>query len=143
MRFYKKKVLGSIKGKKVKSAFELEVYNSVLEVLPEGATVEYEVDKIPYTTEHVYIPDLTVTLPDGRKLYIEAKGNGRQFDQGVKSKMIAVKQQHPDKPIYMVFYADGKCGPKRKNGTHMRQSDWAEKHGFIYSIKKVIKDWFT
>lgn len=111
-------------------------------MLPPKSKVEYEPEKLRYVTEHEYTPDFKVTLPDGSVIYIEAKGNGRQFDQVVKSKMIAVKAQHPDKDIKIVFYADGKVGPKRKNGSFMRQSDWALKNNYVFAIKEVPKEWF-
>lgn len=55
--------------------------------------------------------------------------------------MIAVKKQHPDKDIRILFYADGKCGPKRKNGSFMRQSDWATKNGFKFAIRYIPREW--
>lgn len=55
--------------------------------------------------------------------------------------MIAVKEAHPDKDIRIVFYSDGKIGKTRKNGTFMRQSDWAVKYGFKFAIKHVPIEW--
>jgi hypothetical protein len=58
--------------------------------------------------------------------------------------MIAVKKQHPSITIFIVFHTNGKCGPRRVDGTYMRQSDWAEKNGFEYCIgrENIPEDWF-
>lgn len=103
----------------------------------------YENEKIPYTTSGTYLVDfiLDSNCFHGRKIYIETKGNGRSFDQQSRKKLIAVKEQHPEIDLRLVFYSDGKIGPKRKDGTFMRQSDWAIKHGFKYSIKEIPKEW--
>lgn len=85
-----------------------------------------------------------MTKKDGSTVYVEYKGNGRAFDSAVKQKMIAVKKDHPEIKIYIVFHTDGKCGPKRVDGTFMKQSDWAKKYGFEYCIgrENIPPDWF-
>lgn len=129
-------------GKKViKSDFEFQVYKALKNLLPRGAVVEYEPEKIEYTITAQYTPDFVITFKDGRKLYIEAKGNGRQFDEHVKRKMIAVKDQHPDKDIRIVFYSDGRLGRTRKDGTHYKQSEWANNNGYVFSIREIPKEW--
>lgn len=50
--------------------------------------------------------------------------------------MIAVKEQYPDIEFFIVFHRDGKIGPKRKDGSFMKQSDWATKNGFRFCIGK-------
>jgi hypothetical protein len=109
-----------------------------------GLKVEYETETLDYTTKHIYRPDYPITKGDGTKIYLEYKGNGRAFDNAVRQKMIAVKEQHPDTEIYIVFHSDGKCGPTRKDGSFMKQSDWATKNGFKYCIgyQNIPKDWF-
>lgn len=102
----------------------------------------YEKTKIPYTVSGNYLVDFEITTKSGKKIYIETKGNGRSFDGHTKRKMIAVKQQHPELDIRIVFYNDGKCGPKRKDGTYMRQSEWAKRYGFEYSIRTIPESWY-
>lgn len=137
----KRKVYPKIGKKVVRSDFEYTVYQQIKSLLPKGATIEYEPEKLVYTITAEYTPDFVITFKDGSKLYIEAKGNGRQFDQAVKKKMLAIKEQHPDKDIRIIFYSDGKIGPTRKNGTFLRQSDWAKKNGYKFSIKEIPEDW--
>ena len=105
------------------------------------ADFEYETERIPYTTKGNYIPDFILTRRDGTKLHLETKGGGRSFDGPARRKLIAVRDQHPEIDLRIVFYTNGKCGPKRKDGTFMRQSDWAKKHGFQYAIKEIPESW--
>ena len=144
MRKRKQKVMPKIDGRVVKSHFEYEIWLKLKDILPKGASIENEVDKIPYVIEHVYIPDFTITLPDGRKLFIETKGNGRQFDGNVRQKMDAVRDQNPELDLRIIFFADGRIGgsKRRKSGEYYRQSDWAKKNRFIFTIRQAISDWF-
>ncbi len=103
----------------------------------------YEDTKIPYTVHGTYLVDFKLTTKSGKTIFIETKGNGRSFDHATRRKMIAVKEQHPDIDLRIVFYSDGKIGPKRKDGSFMRQSDWAKKHGFKYSIKDIPLEWMN
>lgn len=140
----RKQQIKKIDGKFVKSNFEYEMYLKLKELLPKGATIGYEVDKIPYVIEHVYIPDFTIEFKDGRKLYIETKGNGRQFDGHTRQKMVAVKDQNPELDLRIIFFADGRIGgsKRRKSGEYYRQSDWAKKNNFMFTIREVLEDWF-
>lgn len=108
--------------------------------------VTYEDEIIPYTIESTYRPDYRVSLRrnDETFAYVEFKGGGRAFDSNVRKKMIAVKNQHPDKVIYLVFYRDGKVGATRKDGTFLKQSDWSIKNGFEFCIgvESIPDYWF-
>ena len=102
---------------------------------------EYEKTKLEYTVSGKYLVDFGFFTKSGKKIYIETKGNGLSFDGHTKRKMRAVKLLHPEIDIRIVFYANGKCGPKRKDGTFMRQLDWAEKYGFPAAIKDIPESW--
>lgn len=86
----------------------------------------YESERIPYILARYYIPDFVIETPLGT-LYIEAKGYLRPEH---KSKMAAVKKQHPEKDIRIIFYSHNK--------SYIR---WAEKHGFKYAIGTIPKEW--
>ena len=101
----------------------------------------YESERLAYTVSGKYIPDFIIQTNRGKTLYIETKGNGRSFDAASRRKLIAVKLQHPDKDIRIVFYSDGAVGATRKDGTRLRQSEWADKHGFKYSIREIPNEW--
>ena len=113
----KKKPL-KIGKKTVRSDFEYRIYQQLLELTTKNK-IEYEAEKFPYTITHTYTPDFVVKKNNGEYLFIEAKGNGRQFDNNVRQKMIAVKQQHPHIDLRIVFYSDGNIGPKRKDGSFL------------------------
>lgn len=106
-----------------------------------GVDFGYEDTKISYTVSGTYLVDFKIITKSGKTIYIETKGNGRSFDHATRRKMIAVKEQNPDVDLRIVFYSDGKIGPKRKDGTFMRQSDWAIKHGFKYAIRDIPEEW--
>ena len=106
-----------------------------------GVSFEYESERLDYTVSGKYIPDFVLQTTGGKTLYIETKGNGRSFDGATRRKLIAVKQQHPDKDIRLVFYSDGAFGATRKDGTRLRQSEWATKNGFKYAIKEIPDAW--
>lgn len=86
----------------------------------------YESEKIPYVLAKHYIPDFIFLCPLGR-IYIECKGYLRPED---KSKLIAVKRQHPAKDIRIVFYS--------RNPRNIR---WAERNGFRYAIGSIPREW--
>ena len=131
--------LPKIGKRTVKNPAEYKCYQKLRDM---GLKVEYETEKFPYTTEHTYTPDFIIV---GTNKVIEYKGGGRSFDGAVRQKMIAVKEQHPEYEFLIVFHTDGKIGPKRKNGTFLKQSDWAVKNGFRFCIgvENIPEDWFT
>ena len=108
----------------------------------DGIPFSYEDTKIKYTIDGTYLVDFKITTKSGKTIYIETKGNGRSFDQHTRRKMIAVKEQHPEIDLRIVFYSDGKIGPKRKDGSFQRQSEWATKHGFEYAIRNIPESWY-
>ena len=102
---------------------------------------DYESERLAYTVTGKYVPDFIVQTNRGKTLYIETKGNGRSFDAATRRKMVAVRDQHPDKDIRIVFYSDGAFGATRKDGTRLRQSEWADKNGFKWAIKEIPDEW--
>jgi predicted nuclease of restriction endonuclease-like RecB superfamily len=88
----------------------------------------YETEKIPYVISGNYIPDFIIETPHGR-IYVEAKG---YFRREAKSKMVAVKKQHPALDIRFVFYRYSKANEK-----------WAIKYKFPYAFEKIPRDWLT
>lgn len=123
---------------KYRNKFEKNTGDSLDEL---GINFEYETEKLEYTVTGRYIPDFIIRTKSANKIYVETKGNGRSFDGPSRRKLLAVKSQHPEVDIRIVFYSDGKIGPKRKDGTCLRQSDWAVKHGFQYAIRTIPQEW--
>ena len=108
---------------KVKNKFE----RKILEQLQcSGLPVKYESRRIPYVLAGHYIPDYTLSTPLG-EIYIESKGH---FRPEAKRKMVAVKRQHPELDIRIVFY--------RYDSKNER---WAIKHGFKHAWGDVPDEW--
>jgi len=101
----------------------------------------YETEKLDYTLVKRYIPDFIFLTATGKKIYIETKGNGRSFDAAVRAKMVAVKKQHPELDIRILFWANGEFGARRKDGTRQTQMGWAEKNGFIAAVREIPDAW--
>lgn len=87
---------------------------------------KYESEKIAYILACHYIPDFIIDTPTG-KLYLECKGYLRPED---KRKLRAVKKQHPEMDIRLLFYAE-----------KAEYVKWCVKNGFRYAFEKIPKDW--
>lgn len=73
-----------------------------------------------------YIPDFIIDTPNGT-LYIECKGYLRRES---RVKLCAVKRQHPERDIRMLFYS-----------TDKKNIRWAIKNGFKYAIGTIPTEW--
>ena len=94
---------------------------------------EYETLKLPYKVESVYTPDFI--LPNG--VIIETKGWFKPED---RRKMLAVKRDHPDLDIRLVFQQPLNTLTKDSKTTY---AAWAEKHGFPWSdVHHIPPEWF-
>lgn len=89
---------------------------------------EYESEHIAYFLARHYIPDFILYTPLG-KVYVECKGYLRPEH---KAKMVAVKKQHPELDIRILFYSDNK-----------KNTRWADRNGFKYAIGEIPKEWFN
>ena len=108
----------------MRNKFEQRIHDEL-----KGAKVKaaYESEKIPYVIHGRYIPDFILTTKTGKKIYLECKGYLRPEH---KRKMVAVKRQHTDLDLRILFYASNK-----------KNSKWAIKHGFKYAIGSIPKEW--
>lgn len=75
------------------------------------------------------------------KIIIEAKGRLTLED---RTKMVCVKNSHPDLDIRFIFSYDNYVSPKgRKAKNGMKYSDWCTANGFPYHIgAEPPKSWF-
>lgn len=93
---------------------------------------KYESLTLPYTLEKNYTPDFV--LPNG--VIVEAKGVLTPAD---RTKMKAVKAQHPDLDIRLLFMDAGKKLSKKAKMTY---AGWAEANGFVWAEgSKIPKEW--
>ncbi len=86
----------------------------------------YESVRIPYILARHYIPDFVINTPSG-KIYLECKGYLRPEH---KAKMVAVKKQHPEIDLRILFYASNK-----------KYIKWAEKNGIKFAINTIPNEW--
>ena len=94
---------------------------------------EYETEKVPYTIPHLYTPDFL--LPNG--VVLECKG---YWDAADRRKIKAVKQQHPELDLRMVFQAPYNTITKKSKTTYAM---WCEKYGFQWADKHIPKEWLN
>lgn len=98
-----------------------------------GYKFEYETLRLNYTVSAVYTPDFI--LPNG--VILEAKGYFKPED---RRKMLAVRKQHPQLDIRLVFQAPHNTLTKTSKTTY---AEWAEKHGFLWAASHSIPlEWF-
>lgn len=117
----------------MKGTFEDKV---ICDLDERGVPYMYEPDKLAYYVERHYIPDLKIGT-----MFVELKG---YFRQDAQRKMKAVKAQHPELDIRFVFQkADATIqgAKKRKDGTKMTCSEWAERNGFVWAETTIPKEW--
>ncbi len=97
----------------------------------QGITYLYEAEKYDYVTRSRYTPDFF--LKNG--VILEVKGF---FAPSDRRKMIAVKEQHPELDIRLVFQRNNTLTKKSKT----TYGAWAEKHGFLWCIwPHIPTDW--
>lgn len=122
---------------KLRSKFEAEVLKGLLSFKKEKKyKIDYETEKIPYTIAQTYLPDFIITLKNGKKIYVEAKG---YWDAADRRKLKAVLEQNPELDIRLVFQNN----PKIHKNSNTRYSDYCERHGIKYSIGVIPEDWFV
>lgn len=95
-------------------AFRSRLEEKVADLLVElGVKYQYETEKISYVIEHKYCPDFI--LPNG--VYLECKG---YWDSTDRRKIKAVKTQHPDLDLRMVFQAPYNTISKKSKTTYAK-----------------------
>jgi predicted nuclease of restriction endonuclease-like RecB superfamily len=109
--------------KRLKNKFEKKID---LQLRKSKLIYEYEPARFAYILARHYIPDFVIVTPNG-KLYIELKGYLRPEH---KAKIVAVKRQHPEIDLRILFYA-----PNKKN------IKWAEKNGIKFAFNIIPKEW--
>jgi len=109
--------------KKLRNKFETKIYSQLKRA---KIKFDYESIRVPYILARFYLPDFILETPLG-KVYVETKGHLRRED---KAKLIAVKKQHPEIDLRLLFYAPNKMNSK-----------WAVKNGFRYAFGDIPPEW--
>ena len=97
----------------------------------------YESHKIKYVIDHTYNPDWTVS----DTVFLETKGI---FDFDDRRKTLAIKQQHPDITVALVFQ---NSKAKIYKGSKTSYALWCDNHNIIWfdskdtaGIRKFIEE---
>ena len=99
-----------------------------------GVKYDYEPTQVPYQIQHMYTPDFL--LPNG--IFLETKG---YWDAEDRRKMKAVKEQHPELDIRMVFQSPYNKISKKSKTTYAK---WCDKHDIPWtSFTNIPIDWLT
>ena len=99
-----------------------------------GVVYEYESTKVPYVLHCSYTPDFC--LVNG--IYLETKG---LFTPEDRRKILAVKKDHPDMDLRMVFQAPFNKISKKSKTTY---AAWCEKHDIKWCAYHSIPiEWLT
>jgi len=119
----------------LKTVFENRVWRTLKYMLRKhrGAKCAYETEKLPYTLHKRYIPDFVIEKPNGKKIYIEAKGYFRPAD---RTKILAVVRDN-NIDLRLLFQQDNFL----RKGSKTRYSDWARKHGIPFSVGEIPSNW--
>lgn len=118
----------------MRSDFERVIHKYLTD---KGVLFEYESLPLSYVLEKKYWPDFIIKRKDGSILIVETKG---RFTSSDRTKMLKVKQTHPELDIRILFMKDNYLTSKKTS----KYSDWANKYGYIYAIgKEVPEEWLT
>lgn len=108
----------------LRNSFERKI-DSQLE--KSGATYSYETVKLPYIIYGTYLPDFAVRTVCGNQFILECKGHFRPED---KRKLAAVKAQHPEIDLRLLFYS-----------FKLKDIRWAIKNRIPYAIGNLPQEW--
>lgn len=129
--------------KPLRSGLEREIHDQLTDA---GVSFEYEPERLEFRKRVVkgtcscgsvdvyqrrhYIPDFV--LANG--IRIEVKGRLTSAD---RSKLILVRDQHPEIDLRLVFGANNKIHKEKQK----RYSDWASEHKIKFCIKQIPESW--
>lgn len=138
-----------MRGKKKQYTYRSGLEEKVAKNLIErNIEYTYEREKIKYRTrvtkgicgkcshtsvyqQRVYTPDFILVASGIR---VEVKG---RFTSKDRTKILAVKEQHPSLDLRLLFGANNKLTPSKP----ARYSDWCNKHNIKYAFKEIPEEW--
>lgn len=123
-----------IRQQAIKNGYRSGLEDTISQDLKDrGVDFDYETLKIKWVLHKnkSYTPDFV--LPNG--VIIESKG---RFVVDDRMKHLEIQKQHPDLDIRFVF---SNSRSKIRKGSKTTYGDWCDKHGFIYSDKRIPDEW--
>ena len=125
---FERRVAQSLKDRGVQYTYEEYSYEYAVKVVRSECQDCGSTNVV--TGSRWYTPDFF--LSNG--IIIETKG---EFTAKDRVKMVAVKEQHPELDLRLVFMRDNKLSRQSRT----RYSEWAKKNGFKYAISDVPDAW--
>ncbi len=125
---FEERIAGELKKRRVEFDYEkvhLEYSKPVYNGMCQDCKGEHVISQRFYTPDF-YLPK--------QKIFIETKG---KFTPENRTKMIHVKECHPELEIKMLFMRDNWITKAKKK----RYSDWCEYYGFDYAVGEIPKEW--
>jgi len=117
------------------SKWESQLHKSILK------NWDLHSEKVPYIVEHTYNPDF-IRVVNGRKILLESKG--RFWDHAEYSKYIWITKVLPeDTELVFLFaspFAPMPQARRRKNGTKLSHSEWADKNKILWFSEKTFPE---
>lgn len=129
---FERDLASSLKKKGFKFKYESKAFN----YLVQGRNIIVCPNCGPLKAQIVrkYTPDFDLYECD---FFIEGKG---QFIAKDRSKMIAVKKQHPLLDVRLVFMRDNVI---KEGKDKLRYSEWATKYGYKWAVKDIPDSWLV
>lgn len=115
------------RGYKYRSRFEASLAKSLQN---KKISFDYETERIPFILEKTYVPDFII-----HGIFIEAKGVLTVDD---RRKLLAVKAQHPEIDLRIVFQ---NANNKLSKNSVTTYAMWAEKHDFLWAHQTIPQTW--
>lgn len=125
-----------IRQQAIKNGYRSGLEDTISQDLKDrGVDFDYETLKIKWVLHKnkSYTPDFV--LPNG--VIIESKG---RFVVDDRMKHLEIQKQHPELDIRFVF---SNSRSKIRKGSKTTYGDWCDKHGFIYSDKRIPDEWLN
>jgi len=125
-----------IRQQAIKNGYRSGLEDTISQDLKDrGVDFDYETLKIKWVLHKnkSYTPDFV--LPNG--VIIESKG---RFVVDDRMKHLEIQKQHPELDIRFVF---SNSRNKIRKGSKTTYGDWCDKHGFIYSDKRIPDEWLN
>lgn len=125
---FEERIAGVLTKAKVKFKYEAEFFG--YDVTVQGVRCLSCFDKGKIVQHKLYTPDFKFS----KTLFLETKG---KFTGKDRKKMQAMKIQHPELDIRMLFMADNKLSKTSKT----RYSDWAKANDIPYAVGTLPPQW--
>ena len=115
-----------------RSQLEARVLNDLSD---RGVLWSYESERLNYTTNHHYTPDIILRKKSGGIIMIEVKG---LFTGADRSKLLSVRNQNPNIDLRLLF---SRAETRISKTSVTTYGGWCTNKGFQYAEGRVPESW--